>query len=963
MINISKPLTTGKAQEYYKSEYTNSENAYYTQGGQLQGEWHGRLAYEMNLNGMVTEKEYDRLVLGQDPHFSIQLIEHRNTLLSRSGEELGHRAGWDLTFQAPKTISLTALVGGDERVRNAHREAVKTALNEMEKYTQARMGGNAVGQNTAQWAAATFEHDTARPVDGYPAPHLHTHVVVFNMTKDQDGHIRSLQPRELFRVQSMATAVYRAEAAYRLRELGYELERGEQNAPEIKGYSRDYREAASARRAEITREMREKGLSGAEAAERIAHQTRSNKQAWDADELKAAHREESAKYGNQPDRIVNAARTVAVVSVSEEERNLRAQEAVTHAKNHLSERQAAFDHYELVREALKHGQGYLRLRDVERAFERRREQGDFVPVQHYRAAAPGARYTTPEMIRLERQTIERMKAGQGKMTALAPQVSERFLDANYSRLNAGQREAVRRIAQSHDQVTALQGGAGTGKTTSLEAIRQLAERQGYEVKGLAPTSRATNALQQAGIAGETLQMHLQRGAEEVRETPTPRFYFLDETSLASTKQVHQFLERLDSKDRVVLVGDTRQHQAVEAGRIFEELQQAGITTVRLDQIIRQQEAPELKAVVEDLAAGNVVAAVEKLDDQYRIHEFEGREKRFAAIAQAYAAAPESTLAISPDNQSRLELNQSIRKTLQETGQIGQDRYRIPILMNRQDITAEDRKLAHSYKLGDVLRYSKGSQTHGLEKGSYATVHSIDPDRNQLIVETANGAKVTYDPKRLSGVQIYTPEHRSFAEGDRIQFTNPWRQAAVVNRDLATITRLDAQGNITVKLDDSGREVSWKFPRMKHVDHGYAVTSYSSQGMTVDRVLVHVDTSHSKTRALVDKTLAYVALSRPRYDAQVYTDNKYRLASALGRDNEKPMALSPEQIRQYRSPNQEIPMQQDQSNDQSSEVKRDREMEHDPSPAPAQTPEPPQQQQDQEHRERKQERQIVHSIGL
>lgn len=109
MVNISKPLRTGKAQEYYKSEYRNSENAYYTQGGQLRGEWHGHLASEMGLNGMVTEKEYDRLILGQDPHSGLQLIEHRDTLRSRSGEELGHRAGWDLTFQAPKTVYLTAL--------------------------------------------------------------------------------------------------------------------------------------------------------------------------------------------------------------------------------------------------------------------------------------------------------------------------------------------------------------------------------------------------------------------------------------------------------------------------------------------------------------------------------------------------------------------------------------------------------------------------------------------------------------------------------------------------------------------------------------------------------------------------------------------------------------------------------------------------------------------------------------
>lgn len=963
MVNISKPLTTGKAQEYYKSEYANSENAYYTQGGQLQGEWHGVLAAEMGLSGTVGEREYDRLVLGQDPHSGAQLIEHRDTMRTQAGAELGHRAGWDLTFQAPKTISLTALVGGDERVREAHRAAVRTALNEMEKYTQARMGGSSLPTNTARWAAATFEHDIARPVDGYPAPHLHTHVVLFNMTRDEHGHLRSLQPRELFRVQSMATAVYRSELAYRLRELGYEIERGEQNAPEIRGYSNEYREAASARRAEITREMTEKGLSGAEAAERIAHRTRSSKIVWDPEELKAAHREEAAKFGDQPSRIVAQAASSEAV-LANDRRDVRAEEAVTHARNHLTERQAAFDHYELVREALKHGQGQIRLADVERMIKTKRDEGQLLPVTHYRAAAPGVRYTTPEMVRLERETLERMKAGKGKVNPLAEGTDERSLDGTFSSLNTGQREAVRRIIESQDRIVALQGGAGTGKTTSLQVVRMIAEQNGYEAKGLAPTSRATNALKQAGIFSETLQMHLQRGSDDASQSGAPRLYFLDETSLASTKQVHDFLGRIDTHDRVVLIGDTRQHQAVEAGRIFEELQQAGITTVRLDHIVRQREAPELKAVVEDLSAGKIVPAIERLDAQQRIHAVADRTQRFEAIARDYASAPESTLVVAPDNQSRRELNQAIRQALRTEGHIAEDRYTVSVLVPRQDISAADRRLAFSYCVGDVLRYSMGSEVYNIDKGSYATVRAVDADRGEITVESSTGSRLTYDPKRLSGVQVYSTEHRTFAVGDRIQFTNPWRAANVANRDLGTITRLDSQGNLAVRLDDARREVSWNLAAMKHIDHGYAVTSYSSQGTTVDRVLVQIDTSDSKTRSLVDKTLAYVALSRPRYDAQVYTDNKERLAMALNRESEKPMALSPEEVRRYRDPNQEIPMQTQNTNENDNtpnQVERDR---SNPTPAPEQAPavQHPLPAHHIENEEQRQ-RQVVHSIGM
>ena len=121
-----------------------------------------------------------------------------------------HRAGWDATFSAPKSVSLTALVGGDERVKEAHRAAVTTALEELEKYTHARIGGNDPAEQTGKFIAAKFEHDTARPVNGYAAPQLHTHAIIFNVTEREDGSTRALQHQALFESQNYATAVYRS---------------------------------------------------------------------------------------------------------------------------------------------------------------------------------------------------------------------------------------------------------------------------------------------------------------------------------------------------------------------------------------------------------------------------------------------------------------------------------------------------------------------------------------------------------------------------------------------------------------------------------------------------------------------------------------------------------------------------------------------------------------------------------
>jgi ATP-dependent exoDNAse (exonuclease V) alpha subunit len=395
---------------------------------------------------------------------------------------------------------------------------------------------------------------------------------------------------------------------------------------------------------------------------------------------------------------------------------------------------------------------------------------------------------------------------------------------------------------------------------------------------------------------ETLQAFLTR-APQFSEDGRPRLFFVDESSLASGKHMRDFLRRLQPSDRVLLIGDTRQHQSVEAGRIFQELQSAGMGTATLSRIVRQRDEG-LRTVVEAIVAGRIAEGVDLLSEQNRIHSVLHRGERFQAIARTFAQSPEGTLVVSPDNNSRRELNSAIRGGLRESGRLGADIYRLPVLINRQEITGEDRKVASSYQVGDSVRYTRGSEALGLEAKTYATVVHVDSEHNEITVKPANGANVTYDPARVKGVAIYEPEMRAFAEGDRIQFTAPWKEKAVSGRDLGTIKHLDESGNIAVTLDGSGRTVAWNLNQNKHVDYAYAMTSHSSQGATVDRALIHIDTGDSRVRTLIDETLAYVATSRPRYDAQIFTDDADQLSAALSRRHENATALSPEQISVY-----------------------------------------------------------------
>jgi ATP-dependent exoDNAse (exonuclease V) alpha subunit len=180
-----------------------------------------------------------------------------------------------------------------------------------------------------------------------------------------------------------------------------------------------------------------------------------------------------------------------------------------------------------------------------------------------------------------------------------------------------------------------------------------------------------------------------------------------------------------------------------------------------------------------------------------------------------------------------------------------------------------------------VRYTVGSRALGLRAGEYARIDRVNARANQVTVLRATGEPVTYDPRRLQGVTLFREAHRDFARGDRVQFTAPFREQHVANRELGTIERIYACGQLRVRLE-SGRRVTFSLEAYPHLDYGYAVTSHSSQGQTADRVLVHVETA-SLGEQLVNRRLAYVAVSRGRYDAQIYTDDKARLADALSRD--------------------------------------------------------------------------------
>jgi conjugative relaxase-like TrwC/TraI family protein len=889
MLTISKPLSAGQAQTYHQMEFTAKEQNYWSQRGVIAGEWQGRLAEQFGLTETVSAEDFAKLSQGQHPQTGEQLVRQRASYEYQDAngnriKTMEHRAGWDATFSAPKSVSLTALVGGDERVREAHRQSVRIALDQLEQYTQARIGGNHPAETTGNFIAAKFEHDTARPVDGYVAPQLHTHVVIFNVTERADGETRALQERALFQSQQFATAIYQSELTHRVRQLGYEITTGRSGAPEIKGYTQEYLDASSPRSQQIREYLERTRRSGKEAAEIAAHATRDRKEIHSPREVMAAHRKLAAHFGHQAEAVVRAAHERCQHQEKPVNSFERVRESLTFSRDKNFEREAVVDERALIRDGLRRGMGEITHAQVRANLDARVASGEFQIVERSQGI-PGRQFTTAKTIESEHEILRRMREGQNHVEPVLSRSQAIAVADHHQHLNQTQRSVVEDVLSSSDHIQGIQGFAGSGKTTTLAAIRGAAEGQGYQVEGFAPTSRAARQLNEAGIEAGTLQGFLVRTANpEVREQK--HFYLVDESSLASTNQMREFLSRLGANDRVLLIGDTRQHQGVEAGRPFEQLQEAGMRTARLDEIVRQKDLA-LKSTVELLAKGQVSVALDALQQQGRVKEIPGAEERIRAIARSYVESPENTLIVSPDNASRRELNVAVRQELKTDGSLAPEDHTFRVLVQRQDMTGAERSWASHYEINDVVRYTRGSKSIGIEAAAYASVAAINPAANQLTVEKANGELATYDPRRLTGVSVYQEIEREFSVGDRIQFTAPDKSLGVANRDMAAIEAIHPDGRLSARLD-TNRQIEFNPNEHRHLDHGYAVTSHSSQGLTAERVLVHADTSVHPD--LLNSRFAYVSISRASHEATLFTDDLVKLGPQLGAEISKTSAL-------------------------------------------------------------------------
>ena len=900
--------------------------------------WAGKGADALGLTGPVDPDVFRAVLEGKVPDGSGRELGRRD----RDGK-LVHRPGRDVTLSAPKSVSLAALVGGDVRVVDVHDRAVEATLAWIEgNAAETRMKDPATGRMAREGGqktvAATFRHDTSRNLD----PQLHTHAVIANMVQGEDGKWRSMANEKLYESKMLIGAIYRSELARGLSRLGYGIEKTHADGRfEIAGVSRETIEAFSTRRAEIEAGMAERGMGSPSdnprLAERAALVSRAAKRDIDREELTAVWQRQAADLGfDAPALVAEAAKGAeregagrdaapgaaapetgrrgasrdgarsggepvleggADMALSGRDRGSEsvpespAARAVEWAVAHLSEREAVFSRTDLLTAALAWSPGEVTVGEAEAAAARLEKAGSL-----HAARLPGMEglLTTDRAVGDEKETIALMEAGRERgATPMRARAVDKAL--RNGPLTDGQKAAVKLILSEGDRAVGVQGYAGSGKTTMLSRARTLLEKRGYGVRGLAPSASAARTLEgEAGIGSETLQRFLARyagvaagrmtakGEKEMRAAFAKTVLIVDEGSLASTVQARDLLRIADALriPRVVLVGDEKQLDAVDAGKPFAQLQAAGMKTAVMDQIMRQRD-PALKEAVEASLAGDIARAFEKLGDN--VAEVNPDNLAGAAAARWLALSPEqreNTGLMAPSHSLREGINEIVRERLTRDGVVHGPAMETERLVSR-GYTYAEKALARSYMAGDVVGFHRPYKRLGVEKGDELRVAGVDRTAGTVTLAGKDGGTVAWQPGRVAakagGVEVYRKETMELRAGDRIRWTRNDAGLGLVNSQTAEVTTV-RDGRVGFRLED-GRmlDINAGDSQLRHIDRAWASTVHAFQGRTVDTVIAAIEANHPN---LTNRKMLYVEISRARDRAELVTDDKAALKEQL-----------------------------------------------------------------------------------
>ena len=865
-------MSLQSAREYFREHLCVGD--YYSEGQKVTGEWLGIAAKELGLTDTVSEKDFLALCEGLNPQTGHRLTQRRNTIRYENGKPAANRRIFhDFTISPPKSVSVVAFCE-DNRIVELHDRAVRNAMVELEKFAQTRVRKAKRNDSrvTRNLVAACFRHETSRELD----PHLHTHCVVFNATFDPvEGRWKALQTEGMYRAQKFVENLYFHELGKGLRSLGYEIENNVRNF-EIKHVPKSVIALFSKRHQQIEAEAQRQAAEGyigdmGELRTRIAYERRRRK-------MKNSTAEELRSYWKQQITVEDYRALENLCQPAERQTqaaDLRA--IVAWADEHLFERRSVVNDYELKSVALARGRGEdFDLADIDRAIAGR---------NYFHPQNEPTRLAAPEMVECESEIVQAVKRGTAGFYAFRDDY------APGPNLSAEQARATQKILASHDFVTLFRGGAGTGKTHTLTEIEEAIRATRRHVLVLAPQRQQVQDLEDAGMRAQTLAHSL-----TTKQFPPCCVVILDEAGQVGVRDMRELMRALQPiQGRLIVSGDTRQHGAVAAGDALRWIEQhvprqnvAVLRNIRRQDVELAHSVEErrfirgYRAAVKQAAAGKIAESYDRLEKLGCIRELPDEPRR-EAIAGEYLTAlqrGESPLVVAQTWDEVHAANDAIRSALHLAGRLEEGE----LLWAYQSVgwTEAEKHDARYYEEGQSVFFLKGYGRYA--KGDLCEVAGADEHGVSLVKD---GRRSTVSYRYADHFAVVKAVKMEIAPGDRLQLKANGRSVEgerLHNGELVTVARIDPTGALVVN-DDRGLSKTLA-PSQRLFVHGYAVTSYASQGKTADTVIV----ADAGNRAATNRQQWYVSISRGRRRVVVLTPNESELRENIQRSGTRELAL-------------------------------------------------------------------------
>ncbi|KEQ54789.1 MobF family relaxase [Sphingobium chlorophenolicum] len=922
MLSVASVRSASGAAGYF------AKDDYYTVDDSSEvSAWGGEGASDLGLSGEVAKDAFEGILNGILPGGEgVAQVENR-------------RSGVDLTFSAPKSVSLLAYITGDKRIlgeNGANMKAVARAMAWVEKnLAEGRkdVEGRKVPVHTGNLVYALFHHDTSRALD----PQAHVHAVIANLTKMPDGRWQALHADKIWSNNTVIGSIYHAFLREEMEKLGYKLElKGKHGTFEIAGVPKAVLDAFSQRREAILEKAAELGITSPKGRDSVTTNTRNPKlNVEDREGLQRDWIEKAAALGFDGKALLEAAlarseqrgagsalergyravsealtsawdklggilkphdplveRSLARVTQSPAE--ARAQLAVASAVRILSEREAAFNVNQLGKTALDLGLKGVTVDHVELRIAQLVARGQLIAGEARVGDTRPRMVTTQEALRTEERILKAVDDGKGQSTPMvaASEAPERLQALATRELNAGQLAAATLIVSSEDRTVVVQGIAGAGKSTMLQSVARVAEAEGRTVTGLAFQNKMVADLAEgAGIQSQTIasfilanERHIENrqgdAYNQARAAFAGQMLVVDETSMVSSDdmlKLHQISAAL-GVDKLVLVGDRQQLASIDAGKSFALIQAGGGTMARMDENIRQR-TDQLRTVAALANVGEAGQAMKVLGDSVIEHKNPALHAAEMWLGLS-AADRDATAVFASGRASRAIINQRIQDGLAAEGSVRGGGIHLTVY-ERVNTTREELRYASTYRPGQTLEVGRGGgRDVGLAAGRY-DVEKVHPNGK---VDLLDGRRrIRFDPQSLSPtekrdrLQLSEKKDLHLREGDRVRWTANDKERGLHNAALARILTTDASG---VTVETAGKDrltLDLGDPMLSRLDLAYSLNMHMAQGITTDKAITVMS---SQERNLSNQRLFNVGVTRVRDAMTMVVDDKQKLERQL-----------------------------------------------------------------------------------